>query len=80
MAGKKLLESAADEIERMEDVGTQFAIEKGILQYDVERLRAALGRVCAVDKAAPGRRDCDIWAEMLAEAAEALRGEGSRDG
>jgi hypothetical protein len=37
------------------------------------QLRAALERVCAVDKAAPGRRDCDIWAEMLAEAADALR-------
>lgn len=41
---------------------------------ECSRLRAALERVCTVDKAATGRRDCDIWAEMLAEAADALRG------
>jgi len=40
---------------------------------EIARLRAALERVCAVDKSSPGRKDCDIWAEMLAEAAEALR-------
>ena len=37
------------------------------------KLRAALERVCNVDKASPGRRDCDIWAQMIAEAADALR-------
>ena len=45
---------------------------------EIERLRAALKRVCAVDKATPGRRDCDIWAEMLGEAADALRPEDER--
>lgn len=43
------------------------------LKAERDHFRATLERVCAVDKAAPGRRDCDIWAEMLAEAADALR-------
>lgn len=46
-------------------------------QADNERLRGALQEICAVDKAAPDRKDCHIWADMLAIASYALTGRDS---
>ena len=47
------------------------------LETDNERLRGALQEICAVDKAAPDRKDCHIWADMLAIASYALTGRDS---
>jgi hypothetical protein len=55
-----------------------IAAELAHRDIEIERLRGALEKVCAVDKAAAGKRDCLIWAEMLSEAADALRPESER--